>query len=123
MISIAFIRCENKSTCKINPDNANRKIYNEEEAACFILLKLDDKTLDLNQIQTALAIEFNYMKEIGLVSENKLTENQYNSSIKLDIFKIVEIAIKNDKVNISKDKLVNIYEAETSYLKFIGVVD
>ncbi|MBL4642153.1 MAG: hypothetical protein JKY44_01040 [Flavobacteriaceae bacterium] len=48
----------------------------------------------MNQIETALLIEFDYMKKIGLVSGNKLNQNSSKSGIELDISKVIEIALK-----------------------------
>jgi len=123
IISIVFISCQTKTNCKVNQDNKNSEIYNEEEAICFISLNLNDKTIELNQIETALLIEFDYMKKIGLVSGNKLNQNSSKSGIELDISKVIEIALKNKKINISKKNLIDIYEAENKYLEFLGLVE
>jgi phage anti-repressor protein len=77
----------------------------------------------LNQIENALYIENEYMREIGIISENGINEEENNLKIELDISKVIEIALKNKKTNITREKLLEIYEAENKYLEFIGIAN
>jgi phage anti-repressor protein len=123
VISTLFISCQNGINCTINQSNLNSKVYNEQEAICFISKNLNDKKIELNQIENALYIENEYMRKIGIISENEINEEENNLKIELDISKVIEIALKNKKTNITREKLLEIFEAENKYLEFIGIAN
>jgi hypothetical protein len=40
----------------------------------------------------------------------------------LDINQLVEHVLKTEKIDLTEDELLEIYDTETEYLKFIGVM-
>lgn len=120
---LSFFGCKNEPICTVNKSNAGKEIYDLDEATCFIALKLNKKKSDLKLIRGALIAEENYMNKIGLISENPNTESETDSSAELDINQIAEYALNEEKVELTKDELLEIYDTEIEYLMFIGVVD
>lgn len=122
LIIVSLNSCKNESICVINENNAGKEIYDLDEASCFIALKLDKKASDLNLIREALIAEENFMNNVGLITENPNSENETESDAELDINELVEYAINKEKVELTKNDLLEIYETEFEYLKFIGVI-
>nr|WP_221279923.1 hypothetical protein [Algibacter amylolyticus] len=121
MTLLSFFGCKNEPICTVNENNAGKEIYDLDEATCFIALKLNKKKSDLNLIRDALLAEMNYMEKIGLTSDNPNPENEPESNTELDINQMVEYALNEEKVNLTKDQLIEIYDTEIEYLIFIGV--
>ena len=121
LILFSFFSCKNDPICTINENNAGKEIYDLDEASCFIALKLQKKKSDLNLIRDALIAEENYMSKIRLLSKNPNSKNK--SNVNLDINELVKYAIHKEKINLTKDHLLEIYNVEIEYLKFIGVLD
>ncbi len=113
----------NESICSVNENNVGKQIYDLNEATCFIALKLNKKASDLNLIRDALIAEENYMNNIGLISENPNSENETEPNVELDVNELAEYALNQEKVDLTKENLLEIYDTEIEYLKFIGVVD
>ncbi|MEM8508164.1 MAG: hypothetical protein AAF717_10060 [Bacteroidota bacterium] len=63
------------------------------------------------------------MNKIGLISENPNSESESESNSEMDINEMVENALNEGKVELSKEELLEIYDTEIEYLIFIGVVD
>lgn len=120
---LSIFGCKNEVICSINENNAKKEIYDLDEATCFIGLKLDKNKSDLKLIRRALVAEENYMYKIGLISKNPSTENETESSPELNINQMVEYALDEEKVKLTKDELLEIYDTEIEYLIFIGVVN
>ncbi|BAO76410.1 hypothetical protein WPG_2180 [Winogradskyella sp. PG-2] len=74
-------------------------------------------------IRSALIAEENYMNKIGLISENPNPESDSESNAEMDINEMVEYALNEEKVDLTKDELTEIYDTEIEYLIFIGVVE
>ncbi|WP_272151054.1 hypothetical protein [Tenacibaculum aiptasiae] len=121
LILFSFFSCKNDPICTINENNAGKEIYDLDEATCFIALKLQKKKSNLNLIRDALIAEENYMSKIRLLSKNPDSKNKSNAY--LDINELVKYAIHKEKINLTKDHLLEIYNIEIEYLKFIGVLD
>lgn len=109
--------------CSVNKNNAGKGIYDLDEATCFIALKLNKKASDLSLINSALIAEINFMDKIGVNSENPSSENETEQDIEFDINDLVEYALNQEEVSLSKNDLFEIYDTEIEYLKFIGVVE
>ncbi|WP_231850172.1 hypothetical protein [Winogradskyella sp. PG-2] len=77
----------------------------------------------MNLIRSALIAEENYMNKIGLISENPNPESDSESNAEMDINEMVEYALNEEKVDLTKDELTEIYDTEIEYLIFIGVVE
>nr|WP_230080339.1 hypothetical protein [Winogradskyella marina] len=122
MTFLSIFGCKNEPICSINENNAGKEIYDLDEATCFIALQLEKKKSDLKLIRKALVAEENYMNKIGLMSENPNTESETELSVEIDINKMVEYALNEEKVELTKDELFEIYDTEIEYLMFIGVV-
>ncbi|MDO6804028.1 hypothetical protein Q4595_16400 [Wenyingzhuangia sp. 1_MG-2023] len=120
---LSFFGCKNEPICTVNENNAGKEIYDLDEATCFIALKLNKKKSDLNLIRDALIAEMNYMEKTELTSNNPNPENEPESNTELDINQMVEFALNEEKVKLSKDELLEIYDTEIEYLMFIGVVE
>lgn len=120
---LSFFGCKNEPICTVNENNAGKQIYDLDEATCFIALKLNKKKSDLNLIRSALIAEENYMNKIGLISENSNPESESESNVEMDINEMVEYALNEEKVDLTKDELTEIYDTEIEYLMFIGVVE
>ncbi|MCC1485627.1 hypothetical protein [Winogradskyella immobilis] len=123
LIILILSSCKNDPFCSLNENNVGKEIYDLDEASCFIALKLNKKTSDLNLIRDALIAEENYMIKIGLISENPNSENGTEPNTELDVNELVEYALNKEKVELTKTELIEIYETEIEYLKFIGVVN
>lgn len=121
LILFSFFSCKNDPICTINENNSGKEIYDLDEATCFIALKLEKKKSDLNLIRDALIAEENYMSKIRLLSKNPNSKNKSNAY--LDINELVKYAIHKEKINLTKDHLLEIYNVEIEYLKFIGILD
>ncbi|WP_115462138.1 hypothetical protein [Winogradskyella aurantiaca] len=119
---LSFFGCKNEPICTINENNAGKEIYDLDEATCFIALKLNKNKSDLKLIRSALIAEENYMSKIGLTTENPNPENELESNAELDINQMAEYAISEEKVDLTKEELIEIYDTEIEYLMFIGVV-
>ncbi len=119
---LSFFGCKNEPICTVNENNAGKEIYDLDEASCFIALKLNKKKSDLKLIRSALIAEENYMSKIGLATENPNPENELESNAELDINQMAEYAISEEKVDLTKEELIEIYDTEIEYLMFIGVV-
>jgi hypothetical protein len=65
----------------------------------------------------------NYMEKTGLTSDNPNPESESESNAELDINQMVEYALNEEKVELTKDELIEIYDTEIEYLMFIGVVE
>jgi len=63
------------------------------------------------------------MEKTGLTSDNPNPESEPESNAELDINQMVEYALTKEKVDLTKDELLEIYDTEIEYLRFIGVVD
>ena len=63
------------------------------------------------------------MEKTGLTSDNPNPENEPELNTELDINQMVEYAINDEKVELTKDELLEIYDTEIEYLMFIGVVN
>ena len=120
---LSFFGCKNEPICTVNENNAGKQIYDLDDATCFIALKLNKKKSDLNLIRSALIAEENYMNKIGLISENPNPESESESNVKMDINEMVNYALNEEKVDLKKDELTEIYDTEIEYLMFIGVVE
>jgi hypothetical protein len=107
----------------VNENNAGKEIYDLDEATCFIALKLNKKKSDLKLIRSALIAEENYMSKIGLTTENPNPESEPESNAELDINQMAEYAMSEEKVELTKDELIEIYDTEIEYIMFIGVVE
>ncbi len=119
---LSFLGCKNEPVCTINENNAGKEIYDLDEATCFIALKLNKKKSDLKLIRSALIVEENYMSKIGLTTENPNPESEPELNAELDINQMAEYALNEGKVELTKEDLHEIYDAEIEYLMFIGVV-
>ena len=120
---LSFFGCKKEPICTVNKNNAGKQTYDLDEAACFIALKLNKKKSDLNLIRSALIAEENYMNKIRLISENPNTESESESNTEMDINEMVAYALNEEKVDLTKDELIEIYDTEIEYLMFIGVVE
>lgn len=120
---LSFFVNKSEPICTINENNAGKQIYDLQEATCFIALKLNKKKSDLPLIRSALIAEENYMNKIGLISENPNSESKSESDAEMDINEMVEYALNEGKVELTKEELLEIYDTEIEYLIFIGVVD
>ena len=120
---LSFFGCKNEPICTVNENNAGKEIYDIDEATCFIALKLNKKKSDLNLIRDALVAEINYMDKVGLNSDNPNSESETESNLELDINQMVEYALNEEKVNLTNEQLLEIYDTEIEYLIFIGVAD
>ena len=120
---LSFFGCKNEPICTVNENNAGKEIYDLDEATCFIALKLNKKKSDLKLIRDALLAEMNYMDKTGLTSDNPNPENESESNVELDINQMVEYALNEEKVDLTKEELIEIYDTEIEYLIFIGVVE
>ncbi|MUU79880.1 hypothetical protein [Winogradskyella endarachnes] len=120
---LSFFGCKNEPICTVNENNAGKEIYDLDEATCFIALKLNKKKSDLNLIRDALLAEMNYMEKTGLTSDIPNPESEPESNAELDINQMVEYALNEEKVDLTKEELLEIYDTEIEYLMFIGVVD
>ncbi|MDO6814004.1 MULTISPECIES: hypothetical protein [Flavobacteriaceae] len=118
---LSFFGCKNDPICTVNENNAGKEIYDVDEATCFIALKLNKKKSDLNLIRDALVAEINFMDKIGLNSDNPNPESETESNVELDINQMVEYALNEEKVDLTKEELQEIYDTEIEYLIFIGV--
>ena len=123
MTLISFFGCKNEPICTVNENNAGKEIYDLDEATCFIALKLKKKKSDLNLIRDALLAEMNYMEKTGLTSDIPNPESEPESNAELDINQMVEYALNEEKVDLTKEELLEVYDTEIEYLIFIGVVD
>ncbi|QCW99109.1 hypothetical protein FGM00_02885 [Aggregatimonas sangjinii] len=120
---LSFFGCKNEPICTVNENNAGKQTYDLDEATCFIALKLNKKKSDLNLIRSALVAEENYMNKIGLISENPNSESESESNAEMDINEMVEYALNEEKVDLTNEELMEIYDTEVEYLMFIGVVE
>jgi len=120
---LSFFGCKNEPICTVNENNAGKEIYDLDEATCFIALKLNKEKSDLKLIRSALIAEEKYMSKIGLTTENPNLESEPESNAELDINKMAEYAMSEEKVELTKDELIEIYDTEIEYLMFIGVVE
>ncbi|WP_237700980.1 hypothetical protein [Lacinutrix sp. 5H-3-7-4] len=123
MTLLSFFGCKNEPICTVNENNAGKQIYDLDEATCFIALKLNKKKSDLNLIRSALIAEENYMNKVGLISENPNPESEPESNAEMDFNEMVEYALNEEKVELTKEELMEIYDTEVEYLMFIGVVE
>ncbi|TYA74032.1 hypothetical protein [Seonamhaeicola marinus] len=119
---LSFFGCKNEPICTVNENNAGKEIYDLDESTCFIALKLNKKKFDLKLIRSALIAEENYISKIGLTTENPNPKSESESNAELDINQMVEYALNEEKVELRKEDLLEIYDAEIEYLMFIGVV-
>ncbi|WP_232731511.1 hypothetical protein [Tenacibaculum sp. SZ-18] len=123
MTLLSFFGCKNEPICTVNENNAGKEIYDLDEATCFIALKLKKKKSDLNLIHDALLAEMNYMEKTGLTSDIPNPESEPESNVELNINQMVEYALNEEKVDLTKEELLEVYDTEIEYLIFIGVVD
>ena len=123
MTLLSFFGCKNEPICTVNENNAGKEIYDLDEATCFIALKLNKKKSDLKLIRSALIAEENYMSKIRLATENPNPESEPDPNAELDINQMAEYAMSEEKVKLTKDELIEIYDTEIEYLMFIGVVE
>ena len=119
---LSFFGCKNEPICTVNENNAGKEIYDLDEATCFIALKLNKKKSDVNFIRDALLAEMNYLDKTGLNSDNPNPESESESNAELNTNQMVEYALNQEKVNLTKEELIEIYDTEIEYLMFIGVV-
>ena len=120
---LSFLGSNSKPICTVNEENAGKKVYDLDEATCFIALKLNKKESDLKFIRHALVAEENYMNKIGLISKNPDSEDKVEEDTELDISLMVEYALNEEKVDLTREELLQIYDTEIEYLIFIGVVE
>ena len=116
---LSFFGCKDEPICIVNEKNVGKEVYDLEEASCFIALKMNKKASELNLIREALIAEENYMYNIGLISEKSTLE----SDVEIDINELAEYALNKEKIELTKNELLEIYDTEIEYLKFIGVVN
>lgn len=123
LIIFSLNSCKNQSICSVDESNAGKQIYDLDEATCFIALKLNKKTSDLNLIRDALIAEEIYLKKNGMISENPKPKNDTKPDIELNINDLAEYALNKEKVELTKSELIEIYDTEIEYFMFIGIVN
>lgn len=122
VILFTLTNCKEKVECIIDMKNAGSLDYNIQEAACFIYKHLGNKSPELKLVESALTLEEKYMLKLGLISNGPFEKKDSIHSDALDVGEMISFALKND-VKLTYSQLYDIYEAETEYLEFIGLVD
>ena len=122
VILFTLTNCKGKVECTVDKENAGSLNYNIQEAACFIHKHLGDKSPKLELVENALTLEEKYMLKLGLISNGPFEKKDSIHSDTLDVGKMINFALKND-IKLTYSQLYDIYEAETEYLEFIGLVD
>ena len=52
-----------------------------------------------------------------------ISEDELESDVELNTNELIEFALENDNIGLTKEELTRIYDKEIEYLKFIGLVD
>lgn len=94
------------------------KNYVPEDASCFVFKYLENKGYTLQQVDKVLTLEFEYQKEIGLVSESNQAVS--NNSVPYDPLPFIR---ENQTLTLSDEQISEILTIEEDYLKLIGVVE
>lgn len=114
---------ESEAICSVYENSAGKEIYDLHGAACFITLKLNKKRIELHVVRDALIAAENYMTKMGLISESQNSENNNNSNLVLDINELVKYTLNEENIELGENELLDIYNTEIEYLKFIGLVN
>lgn len=118
-----IMSCNKSANCSIDYSNAGKRIYDLDEASCFIALELEEKAPKLESIRNALIVEEQYMSEIGLIHNKPIPKKETNSNIELETNELINFALRDERIQLDKNQLAEIYDAEIGYLKFIGVIN
>lgn len=115
--------CQTNTLCEVDDDNADSGIYDLDEAACFIYSEINDESINLELIKDVLEIEEDYMIEIGIMVEEPFEKDENSSDLVLDLGELADHVIVEKGVKIDRKKLLEIYNYETNYLEFVGLLE
>lgn len=93
------------------------KIYVPIDSSCFVFKRLESKGYTLQQVDKVLILEFEYQKEIGMVSRpNQIITNDSKTYDPLSYIKM------HQTTSLSEEQIVEILATEEKYLKLIGAI-
>ncbi len=120
---LVMVSCQQNILCEIDDKNADSGIYDLDEAACFIYSEVNDESIDLELIKKVLELEEDYMIELGIIVEEPFDKDENPSNLVLDLDELADHVIVQKKVKIDREKLLDIYDSETNYLEFVGLLE
>jgi hypothetical protein len=111
--AITYVIPENHDQCTVNEKNRNKKVFDQNEATCFIYKHSQNNNLKWNEISDTLTEEYNYQQSKDML-------NTHQNKIIRDYDPVPFIQSK--KKTLSEDKIKKILLLEDGYLKFIGAI-
>ena len=96
--------------CVISEKNRDSKVYDNSDAVCYIFKKLEGKDVIKEEIKHVIDLEAEF-RESTTVDKSMASDPVPN------------YIFKHQTMNMSQAKIDRIYDAESYYLQFIGVID
>ena len=99
--------------CIVSEKNRNSNVYDDGDAVCYIFKKLEGKDVTKEEIKHIIDLEVKF-QESATVDK---------SLVSSDGDPVPNYIFKNQTMNMSQEKIIRIYDAESYYLQFIGAID
>jgi len=99
--------------CMVSENKRDSKVYDDNDAVCYIFKKLEGKDVTKEEIKQVLELEAKFRetttvdKSIALFSGDP----------------VPNYIFKHQTMNMSQEKIDRIYDAESFYLQFVGFID
>lgn len=86
-------------------------------------MEIGHKMLFNELCKKVLELEEDYMIELGIIVEEPFDKDENPSNLVLDLDELADHVIVQKKVKIDREKLLEIYDSETNYLEFVGLLE
>lgn len=98
--------------CVISEKNMDSKVYDDNEAVCYIFKKLEGRDVTKEEIKHVIDLEVEFRESTTVDEAMALSGDPVPNYI-----------FKHQTMNMSQAKIDRIYDAESYYLQFIGDID
>ena len=98
--------------CVISEKNRDSKVYDDSDAVCYIFKKLEGKDVTKEELRQIIDLEAEF-QESTIVDESVASSGD----------PVPSYIFKHQTMNMSQAKIDRIYDAESYYLQFVGMID
>jgi len=98
--------------CVISEEKRGSEVYDDNDAVCYILKKLEDKDVTKEEIKHVIDLEAEFRENTTV-----------DKSMALSSDPVPNYIFKHQTMNMTQAKIDRIYDAESYYLQFLGLID